>query len=101
EALDVGGRKARDARSLVAIALLVDEGAAVGQVAGCVLDLAQPGEALRRLRAGRAGDHAKRAERRSESPGEPPDHLPDPAGWSATVRTYGTMPCSDTRGEKP
>ena len=31
----------------------------------------------------------------------PRDHLGDSSGRSATVRTYGAMPCSDTRGEKP
>jgi len=45
---------ARDARGLGAPAVLVDEGAAVGELLRRVLDLAQPAERFRRLRLGQA-----------------------------------------------
>src|SRR4029078_3836750 len=79
--LDIRGCEARDARSLSLLALLVDEGAAIGKVAGRFLDLLQPGQALRRLRVRGSGERAQKE-------GGPRDHylLVSP-GCSATVRT--------------
>jgi hypothetical protein len=85
EALDIRRREPRDARGLVLVALLVDEGAGIGEVARRVLDLAQPGEGFRRLRYRRARCQDKR---HRKSCGDAPDvHLFDSPGRSATVRT--------------
>ena len=83
ETLDVRRGEARDARGLVAVALLVDERAGIGKVARRILDLAQPGKAFRRLGIRRARDHGERTNRC----GSPPKrHLLDSPGRSATVR---------------
>ena len=83
ELLDVaaGVDVARDARGLAAAAALVDESAAVGELLGGVVDLAQPAEGLWGL-----GLHRPGSEGECHGVG-PQDHLRASPGCSATVST--------------
>src|SRR5205085_12234683 len=95
-----GGAVARDARGFGAPAVLVDEGALVGEPLGGMLDLAQPVEGLGRLRLRKPGIRLRDAGEYDHEEREAPHrhgrlaHLP--ASVTCAPRSPGRRPCVRT-----